>query len=95
MSQSISPSYPVPVLNGKSVKNCHIVLPDEPKPISAIWYGNRFYSFVRAYSDLDAAHRAAERLITRGNTVVLTQVRKGLILWVFEPDAQLARTLRR
>jgi hypothetical protein len=26
----------------------------------------------------------------KGEAVVLTQIPKGLILWVFEPDAQLA-----
>ncbi|MBF2029393.1 MAG: hypothetical protein IGS48_21975 [Oscillatoriales cyanobacterium C42_A2020_001] len=95
MPQAPSPSNPIPILDGRTVKNCHIVLPDVPKPTSAIWYANRFYGFVRAYTDMDAAQRAAERLITRGNPVVLTQVRRGLILWVFEPDAQLARTSRR
>ncbi|EKQ67483.1 hypothetical protein OsccyDRAFT_3759 [Leptolyngbyaceae cyanobacterium JSC-12] len=95
MSQPDSPSVPFPVLNGKSVKNCHIILPNDPKPTSAVWYGNRFYGFVRAYADLGAAHRAAERLMARGNAVILTQVRRGLVLWVFEPDAQLARTSRR
>lgn len=93
--QAIALSHPIPVLDGKTVKNCHVTLPDVPKPTSAIWYANRFYGFVRAYTDIAAAQRAAERLIKRGNPVVLTRVRRGLILWVFEPDAQLARTTKR
>lgn len=83
----------VPLLSGKSVKNCHIVLPDLAKPTSAILYGGNLYSYVRFYAEVDAAQRAAARLIIRGNAVVLTQVRKGLILWVLEPDAQLATRL--
>lgn len=81
----------IPVINGKSVRNCHILLPDYPKPVGAILFGGKLYSYVRFYPSMDAAQRAAERSMSHGNLVVLTQVQKGLILWVFEPDAQLAK----
>ncbi|NJP09444.1 MAG: hypothetical protein HC866_08115 [Leptolyngbyaceae cyanobacterium RU_5_1] len=77
-----------PILNRKAVRYCHIVLPDLPKPVSAILYGGKLYSYVRLYPTLASAQRATERLMVRGNTVVLTEVRKGLIVWVFESDAQ-------
>lgn len=93
-SQTSTPPRIVLLLNGKSVKNCHIVLPDLPKPVAAIAYDSKFYSYVRFYSEMEAAQRAAARLIMRGNEVILTQVQRGLILWVFEPDAQLAGALR-
>jgi hypothetical protein len=81
----------VVLLNRKDVRTCHIVLPDEPKPISAIRYQNKFYSYLKFYPSTEPAQRAAGRLIEKGEAVVLTQIPKGLILWVFEPDAQLAR----
>jgi hypothetical protein len=82
-------THPLPVLQRQAYKTCHIQLPDTPEPISAIVYANQFYSYVRFYSSLEATQRASERLIRLGNQVVLTQVPKGLVLWVFEPDAQL------
>lgn len=89
-SQS-SRSTSIPVLwDRRAFKTCHIHLPDLPKPVGAIAYNNKLYSYVRFYSDVEAAQRAFDRLVTRGNVAVLTQVPKGLVLWVFEPDARLA-----
>jgi hypothetical protein len=80
----------LPILNRTAFKSCHVLLPDEDKPLSAVRYGNQFFSYFRAYTSVEAVQKDAARLIARGDRVVLTQVRKGLILWVFEPDAQLA-----
>lgn len=93
-SQASIASRSVMLLNGKSVTNCHIFLPDMTKPVPAIRYDSKFYSYVRLYSDMESAQRAAARSILRGNEVILTQVRRGLILWVFEPDAQPSGALR-
>ncbi len=82
---------PLLLLDRKEVRTCHILLPDEPAPVSAIQYHNRFYSYLKFYPTIEPAQRAAQRLIGKGEAVVLTQVPKGLILWVFEPDAQLAK----
>lgn len=79
-----------PIIDRKSVRSCHIQLPDTPKPVGAIVYHGQFYGYVRFYSDLEAAGRACNRLQQKGNPIVLTQVPKGLILWVLEPDAKLA-----
>ncbi len=79
------------ILNRSQVKTCHIVLPDMPKPMGAIVYENRLYSFVKAYPTLTAAQTAAHRLIKHGNHVVLTEAPRGLVLWVFEPDAKPSR----
>ncbi|QZZ19655.1 hypothetical protein J5X98_20320 [Leptothermofonsia sichuanensis E412] len=81
----------VPVLAHKSVKTCHILLPGVAKPVGAIAYNNQFYSYVRFYPTLESAQQGAARMANRGNRVVLTFVPKGLVLWVFEPDAQPAR----
>lgn len=83
-------SIHLPLVDRHLVQTCHIQIPGEPKPVSAIAYDNRLYSYVRFYSDLDSALRGAERLIARGNRTVLTRVPKGLVLWVFEADAQVA-----
>ncbi|MDX2241705.1 MAG: hypothetical protein NW224_13555 [Leptolyngbyaceae cyanobacterium bins.302] len=95
MSQAPSPTLSIPILNGKAVKSCHIVVPDLPKPVGAIAYEGRFYSYFRCYEDTASVQRVATRLIARGDQVLLTQVRRGLVLWVFEPEAQLARILKR
>jgi hypothetical protein len=79
------------VLQRQAYTTCHIQLPDTPDPVSAIVYANQFYSYVKFYPSLDAAQRASERLLKLGNQVVLTQIPKGLVLWVFEPDAQPVR----
>jgi|GEM_PF-2176950 len=79
-----------PILDQKLVINCHIYLPDTPKAVSAICYNGDYYSYVRLYTDPEAAQRGVDRLLSLGNSVVLTQVRKGLVLWVLEPDARLA-----
>ncbi len=80
-----------PIIDQKLVINCHIYLPDTPKAVSAICYNGDYYSYVRLYPNVEAAQRGVDRMLSLGNTVVLTQVRKGLVLWVLEPDARLAR----
>lgn len=79
-----------PILDKAAIKSCHIYLPDTPKPLSAIVYKGQFYSYVKVFRDLEAAQRAATRLVVKGNSVVWTSTSKGLILWVLEPDAYLA-----
>jgi hypothetical protein len=89
---NIAPSFPhkVLILEKGTFKHCHIYLPDMPKPVGAIAYSGQFYSCVRLYTDNAAAQRGAQRLLERGNRVILTRVPKGLVLWVSEPDARLA-----
>ena len=78
------------VLERRSVKSCHIWLPDEPKPIGGLVYADRLYSYVRFYLDLESALRGWERLTQHGNISILTQTPKGLVLWVFEAEGRLA-----
>jgi hypothetical protein len=79
---------PITIPQQKTLKKCHIRVPDLDHPISAISYGGSFYSYFKFYSTLESAQRGAERLMVRGDIVVLTQVSRGLVLWVFEPDAR-------
>lgn len=81
-------SSPV-VLNQKEMQCCHVIVPDTAKPVSAILFQGQFYSYVKFYAALEAAQRGAERLLGRGDAVVLTHVPKGFVLWALEPDAQL------
>lgn len=77
-----------PILDRSAFATCHIVLPDEPRPVGAIAYAGSFYSYVKVFQDPEAAQRGADRLMQRNNQVVLTRTRKGLVLWVLEPDAK-------
>jgi hypothetical protein len=84
-------SMPVPmVLAQRSVQRCHIDLPGVPRPTSAIVHNGQYYAYVRFFPTLEAAKRPVERLIAKGNAVILTKVPKGFVLWVLEPDAQPA-----
>jgi hypothetical protein len=78
------------ILDRRSVKTCHILLPDEPKAIGGIIHEQKLFGFVRAYADWESAKRGIDRLEKLGNTVVLTRTPRGLVLWVLEPDARLA-----
>jgi hypothetical protein len=78
------------VLDQRTVTRCHASLPDVSKPIGAILYQGRIYTYVKFYAERDAAFRGANRMLHKGNTVVLTEVPKGLVLWVYEPEAQQA-----
>ena len=90
VSSSPSTALDPLVLEQRNLQCCHVCLPDTSKPTSAIAYDGHFYCYVRFFSTLEAAQRGMERLQTRGNQVILTKVLKGFVLWVLEPDAQLA-----
>ena len=90
-SQHSSPSEPTPILSQKLVDRCHVLLPDTPSPTSAIFFEEQFYVFVKFFPTVEAARRAAQRMVERGNTVVLTRIPKGLVLWALEPEAQLVK----
>ncbi|MGF1499098.1 MAG: hypothetical protein ACFB8W_20065 [Elainellaceae cyanobacterium] len=79
---------PTPIFAQKALDRCHVIVPDMSKPIGAVIYDGQFYSYVKLFRDLDAAQRGARRLAQKGNKVILTRVRKGLVLWVLELDAR-------
>jgi hypothetical protein len=88
--------YTVPVLNPQSLRKCHVLLPGEQKASSAVIYNNQYYIYVRIFPDAEAAQRGVNRLLEKGNKVVLTETLRGLVLWVFEPDARpVVRSLLR
>lgn len=77
-----------PIFAQKLVDRCHVHLPGESKPTSAICYDGQFYAYVKFFPTLEAARQKADLLIQRGNAALLTRVPTGLVLWVLEPDAQ-------
>ena len=79
---------PLPTVPMPSLQRCHILVPDEPKPMGAVVYNAGYYSYVMAYTNEAAAQRGARRLLQKGNRVVLTTTPRRLILWVLEPDAK-------
>ncbi|MEB3356104.1 MAG: hypothetical protein VKK04_05210 [Synechococcales bacterium] len=90
-----SPEELTPIFAQKALDRCHVIIPDMPKPISAVVYEGQFYSYVKLFKDLESAQRGAKRLTEKGNKVILTRVRKGLVLWILELDArQTERALR-
>ncbi|QYO62668.1 hypothetical protein [Leptolyngbya sp. 7M] len=84
----IPPMEPTPIFSQKLVDRCHILLPDTPKPTSAIYYEGQYYAYVKFFPTVETARQKAALLAQRGNSVLLTRVPKGLVLWVYEPDAQ-------
>lgn len=88
------PAKEIPVFAQKALDRCHIVFPDCSHPTSAICFENRYYAFLKFFPDQEKAKQVAHRLVEKGNQVILTRVRKGLVLWIFEPDAQqIGRTV--
>lgn len=79
---------PTPIFSQKLVDRCHVILPDTPKPTSAIYYDGQYYAYVKCFPTVEIARRKAELMTQRGNTVLLTRIPKGLVLWVLELDAQ-------
>ncbi len=79
------------VLDVKTVKRCHARVPDLDRPVPAIAYHKMFYSFVKSFPNMQVAQQAAQRLIARGDSVILTHVATGVVLWAWEPDATQAQ----
>lgn len=89
--ESLAKPREIPIFAQKALDRCHIVLPDSPQPIGALIYEGCYYAYVKFFAEEDKAKRIAQRLQQKGNEVVLTRVRKGLVLWVLEPDARPTR----
>ncbi|NJO43651.1 MAG: hypothetical protein HC769_03240 [Cyanobacteria bacterium CRU_2_1] len=86
--QNESLTEPTPIFAQKLVDRCHVLLPDTPRPTSAICYEEQFYAYVRFFPNAEVGRQKAALMTKRGNTVILTRVPKGLVLWVLEPEAQ-------
>ncbi|GEM_PF-2881424 len=94
LSKQPSPQS-LPVFAQKALDRCHVMLPDSTHPVGALIYENQFYVYVKFFDNDDKAKHVAQKLVERGNEVILTRVRKGLVLWVLELDAErVGRVIR-
>jgi hypothetical protein len=59
-----------------------------------VCFEGQFYAYVKFFPTVEAARQKANLMIQRGNTVLLTRVPKGLVLWVLEPDAQPVQSIK-
>jgi hypothetical protein len=80
---------PTPIFSQKAVERCHVVLPTVPEPVSAICYEGEYYVYVKFFPTAEIAQQKAGLMKQRGNSVLLTRIPKGLVLWVLESDAKL------
>ena len=87
----MNPLEPTPIFSQKAVERCHVLLPNMPTPLGAIHYEGEYYIFVRVFLTVEIAQHKADLMRQRGNSVLLTRIPRGLVLWVLEPDAELAR----
>ncbi|MCU0523615.1 MAG: hypothetical protein MUF72_02200 [Elainella sp. Prado103] len=82
---------PTPIFSQKLVDRCHVLLPGSTTPTSAIHYEGQYYAYVKFFPSIEIARQKADLMAQRGNTVLLTRIPKGLVLWVLEPDARPAQ----
>jgi len=69
------------VVDSKLTYHCHIDLAEEEKPIAAIAYQGKFYSFFRTCANLETTEKIASRM--KGGFII-TQIKKGWAIWAFE-----------
>ncbi len=69
-------------------RHCHIVVPDVEGKLPSIELDQQYFYFFRAFEDLQRALSLAAKLTKQGDRVVITNIPKGIALWVLEPDAQ-------
>lgn len=88
MSNSNQTNYKI--LDTRSqYKRCRIRVPDLPEPLPAIQVDDKYYSLLKVVPDRQKALTIAERLIDRGDAIVIVKTPKGDAIWVWESDAYL------
>ncbi|OUC15095.1 MAG: hypothetical protein B0A82_08765 [Alkalinema sp. CACIAM 70d] len=89
-SPVISSSQPKCYLltNRQQYRNCYITLVDEAKPIAAIEYQDAYFSFFKTVADRARADQLVAKLLTKGNSLVMVEIPRGVSLWIYEPEAQ-------
>ena len=71
---------------------CRVTVPDLERPIAAIKFQERYYSLFRVVADSQRADILAQRLVERGDAVILTATAKGSAIWVEEANASPAKS---
>jgi 3'-phosphoadenosine 5'-phosphosulfate (PAPS) 3'-phosphatase len=69
------------VVDPSQTYTCHLELVDYEKPVAAIAYQGKFYSFFRACPDWQNAEKIAGRMKEK---FVITRIKKGWAIWLYE-----------
>jgi hypothetical protein len=70
---------------------CHLQVPDIDERLPGISFANKLYSFFKVVVDREKALDVMERIFDNGDDAVITQTRKGFVLWVLEPNASMVK----
>ncbi|MGK7904310.1 MAG: hypothetical protein AB4352_23445 [Hormoscilla sp.] len=70
-------------------RRCQVWVPDLTDPLAAINVGDKYYSLLKVVPDEQKAVELAEKLVKRGDSVMLTAIPKGYAIWVWEAKAFL------
>ncbi|MGD1907904.1 MAG: hypothetical protein ACFB0C_18215 [Leptolyngbyaceae cyanobacterium] len=96
-TSSLSPSAVVSTCESVKIltdrdqySTCHVTIPGESERLPAVALNGQFYSFFRSSADLTTTFKLVVKLTQRGDAVVLTQTKMGHVIWLIEPDAQVA-----
>jgi hypothetical protein len=69
-------------------RHCHITVSDVDGKLPAIELDKQYFYFFKVVEDLQRASSLSAKLEKQGDRVVITNIPKGIALWVLEPNAQ-------
>jgi hypothetical protein len=95
MSQATMPETFTILSQRSQYQSCHINVPDLDQPIAAIEFNQNFYSFFQSIPDSNKTLSVATRLTSKGERLVITQLKKGYGVWIHEPEARLEKKKQR
>ncbi|MDX2273415.1 MAG: hypothetical protein NW237_15885 [Cyanobacteriota bacterium] len=81
------PSGSLTLLPPSQYKTCRIRVPDQEGSLAAIQANGEFYSFFRVVNNWAEAERLGSRLQKAGDRLQITQLPKGLAIWIWESEA--------
>ncbi|MDX1976071.1 MAG: hypothetical protein SFT94_00205 [Pseudanabaenaceae cyanobacterium bins.68] len=76
-----SPSMQQYIVDSSLTYRCHIELADCDKPIAAIAYQGKFYSFFKTCADWETTEKIARRM---KSDRIITKIKKGWAIWAYE-----------
>ncbi|MBD2102470.1 hypothetical protein [Leptolyngbya sp. FACHB-261] len=80
---------PLTVQPLRALQRCRIRVVDQEQALPGVRWQGKLYSFLKHFNDTARARSAAQRLIARGEQILLTSSPKGLTLWAQEEDGEL------
>lgn len=79
----------------RQYRTCHISVPDLDERMAAVLVNEQYYGLFKVLSSREEAITIADRLLQKSEPLVLTRLGKGYGVWVWEPDAQPGRKIRK